>query len=237
MKRHLFLVMLCLLVIGVTNASAQRRRSADTKNSIRTDTKSTVRLNPNRPSVYLEFVRAGVCRPSEYWTPCVGTRGEIAEEPYDAVWLRITNNSRWPINFDAVSTHVTANIDLYKLPDGKLVTSTQQGAEVKARYRVDGEIVWERVEGSKGVEHKLVDVKVPIVNRVVSISTRVWLPPGRSSLFVVRRDHLAKHLSVYLPYKYLWDGDQNDTVSSEPTHRVYFSWYELQKALGQVASK
>lgn len=51
-------------------------------------------------------------------------------------------------------------------------------------------------------------------------------------VFVARREHLAKHLNVYLPYKYLWDGDQNDMVSREPQHRIYFSWYELQKALG-----
>jgi hypothetical protein len=50
----------------------------------------------------------------------------------------------------------------------------------------------------------------------------------------VEREHLAKHLEVYIPYKYQWDGDQNDFVSKEPQHRVYFSWYSLLKAIGQV---
>jgi hypothetical protein len=72
------------------------------------------------------------------------------------------------------------------------------------------------------------------VNRVSNNVSRVWLPPGRSAVFVVEREHLAKHLEVYIPYKYQWDGDQNDFVSKEPQHRVYFSWYSLLKAIGQV---
>jgi hypothetical protein len=51
-------------------------------------------------------------------------------------------------------------------------------------------------------------------------------------VFVVKREHLSKYLMVYLPYKYQWDGDQNDLVSKEPQHRVYFDWYSLQKNLG-----
>ncbi len=233
---------LLVLVLACTvPVFAQRRQVRDTKNS--------VRLNAGKPSIYLEFVKAGVCRPSfqttvETWSPCIaegqdaarGSDEAVRAEPYDAVWLRVRNNSRWPINFDVLSLYVGPMVDVYKLPNGEWVTSFKDGAEIRVRYRVDGEIVWEWVEGPNGRESKLVDVKVPIVNRVPSVTSRIWLQPGRSVVFVARREHLAKHLSVYLPYKYVWDGDQNDMVSTEPQHRVYFSWYSLQKALGLAAA-
>lgn len=52
-------------------------------------------------------------------------------------------------------------------------------------------------------------------------TSRVWLPPKRSVIFVVKREHLAKYLMVYLPYKYEWDGDQNDLVSKEPQYTPF----------------
>ena len=236
MARIITVLTVVLLTCGA-QAFAQRRQVPDTKKS--------VRLNADKPSVYLEFMKVGICRPSfqttiETWSPCVPENQEVnpgppeaaKSEPFEAVWLRVRNNSRWPINFDVLSAYVGPLVDVYKLPDGKLVTSFKDGAEIRVRYRVDAEIVWEWVEGPNGRESKLVDVKAPIVNRVPSTTSRAWLRPGRSVVFVARREHLAKHLNVYLPYKYLWDGDQNDMVSREPQHRIYFSWYELQKALG-----
>lgn len=229
MKNRVVPVSLCVLVV-VLSGFAQRRPVKDTT--------SSVRLDKTKPSIYLEFVKADVCRPSdkttiESWSPCLSDDRTPASEPYDAVWLRMRNNSRWAINFDALSAYVGPLVDGYKLPDGKWATSVTNGAEIRARYRVEGEIVWEWKDGPNGRESKLVDVKVPIVNRVAS-GSRVWLAPGRSMVFVVQREHLAKHLSVYLPYKYFWDGDQNDMVSDEPMHRVYFSWYSLRKALGNT---
>ena len=229
MKTRLVSVGLCVLVV-VLSGFAQRRPVEDTT--------SSVRLDKKKPSIYLEFVKADVCRPTEKttiesWSPCLSDDQPPASEPYDAVWLRMRNNSRWAINFDALSAYAGPLVDGYKLPDGTWATSVTDGAEIRARYRVEGEIVWEWKDGPNGRESKLVDVKVPIVNRVAG-GSRVWLPPGRSAVFVVEREHLAKHLSVYLAYKYFWDGDQNDMVSDEPMHRVYFSWYSLRKAFGNT---
>jgi hypothetical protein len=230
MKSSATALLICVLVV-VINGFAQRRPVEDTR--------SSVRLDKAKPSIYLEFVKAEVCRPSlkttiESWPPCLSDGRTPADEPYDAVWLRLRNNSRWAVNFDALSVYVGPLVDVYKLPDGKLVTSFIDGAELRARYRVDGEIVWEWVDGPNGRESKRVEVNVPIVNRVANGTSRVWLRPGRSVIFVVEREHLAKHLSVYLAYKYFWDGDQNDMVSDEPTHRVYFSWYALREVLGNT---
>lgn len=222
-----------IILIGFSIAVpsfAQRRDFRDTKNN--------VRLVRSKPTIYIEFVKAGICEPShtttiESWSPCLSPNKDEAAESYDAVWLRAHNNSRWAINFDALSSYVKPIVDAYKLTDGRLVSGIRNGAEIRARYRIEAEVVWEWIDTPGGREYKLVDVKAPIVKRVSPTGTsRVWLPPGRSAVFVVKREHLAKYLMVYLPYKYEWEADQNDFVSSEPQHRVYFSWYSLQKALG-----
>ena len=214
---------------------AQRRIAVDTKNS--------VRVERNKPSTYLEFVKTGVCyvnesRTIETWSPCAAERRDETQESYDAVWLRVRNNSRWPINFDVLSVYVGPIVEPYKL-GGQWVTSIKDGAEIRVRYRVEAEIAWEQVDTPRGKEHKLVDVKAPIVNRVspTGVTSRVRLPPNRSVIFVVKREHLAKYLMVYLPYKYEWDGDQNDLVSTEPQHRVYFGWHSLEKAVSVRAAQ
>jgi hypothetical protein len=222
---------LSVILIGLSVATpsfAQRRGFRDTKNN--------VRLIRNKPTIYIEFVKVGVCKlnqsiADDLWGPCPSPKDESGES-YDAVWLRVRNNSRWAVNFDALDIHMPT-VDAYKVTDGSLVSGIRNGAEIRARYRVDAEIVWEWIDTPTGREYKLVDIKAPIWNRVpTGAPSRVWLPPGRSAVFVVKREHLAKYLMVYLPYKHEWEADQNDLVSSEPQHRVYFSWYSLQKALG-----
>jgi hypothetical protein len=193
-------------------------------------------MERKKPSTYLEFVKTGVCHAYwrttiESWSPCATEKRDKTQESYDAVWLRVRNNSRWPINFDALSAYVSPIGGPYELQGGQVVTAVKDNAEIRVRYRVEAEIAWETVDTPSGKERKLVDVKAPTVNRVAAVTSRVWLPPNRSVIFVVKREHLAKYLMVYLPYKYEWDGDQNDMVSTEPQHRIYFSWYSLEKAM------
>src|SRR5262245_25030687 len=228
-----------VILIGlsiVVPGSAQRRVLSNTKND--------VRLVRNKPTIYVEFVKVGVCHPSqtttvESWSPCTSLNKDESAESYEAVWLRVRNNTHWAINFDALSAYVAPIVDRYRVNNGHWVSGVRNGAEIRARYRVDAETVWEWIDTPNGREYKLVDVKTPIVNRVspTGVSSRIWLPPGRSSVFVVKREHLAKYLRIYLPYKYEWETDQNDDVSSEPQHCVYFSWYSLQKSLGSKMEK
>lgn len=231
-------------ILGVILIVASCCMSTLAQRRVAVDAKDSVRMERNKPSTYLEFVKAGVCHAKrsttiESWSPCAPEKSDETQESYDAVWLRVRNNSRWPINFDALSVYVAPIGGPYTLPGGKVVTAIKDGAEIRVRYRVEAEIAWEQVETPRGKEHKLVDVKTPIVNRVspTGVTSRIWLPPNRSLIFVVKREYLAKYLLVYLPYKYEWDGDQNDLVSKEPQHRVYFSWYALEKATGVKAAQ
>jgi hypothetical protein len=49
-----------------------------------------------------------------------------------------------------------------------------------------------------------------------------WLPAGSSVIFSVPREHLAKHLAIYIPYNYEWEYGERAFRSDEPQHRVYF---------------
>jgi hypothetical protein len=133
---------ICVIIFALSSyapaALAQRRAVGETKNS--------VRIERSKPSIYIEFVKAGVCYPSETttvesWSPCSSENKEKNGQGYEAVWLRLRNNSRWTINFDALSVYVPPVVDPYKLPDGRWVTSIRNGAEIGARYRVEAEIV------------------------------------------------------------------------------------------------
>lgn len=230
--------MLCVILVALGVAApcvAQRRGVRDTQDN--------VRLIRNKPTIYIEFVKAGVYQQrrrtfARSWGPPPSRPDEETVDSYEAVWLRVRNNSRWAINFDALDVHPADHVDAYRLTGGGLVSGVRNGVEIRARYRVDAEIVWEWIETPAGREYKLVDIKAPIFNRVPQgLTSRVWLPPGRAAVFVVQREHLAKYLMVYLPYKHEWEASQNDMVSSEPQHRVYFDWYSLQKALGSARGR
>jgi hypothetical protein len=41
------------------------------------------------------------------------------------------------------------------------------------------------------------------------------------------REHLAKHLAIYIPYNYEWEFGERTFRSDEPQHRVYFSASDL----------
>ena len=95
------------------------------------------------------------------------------------------------------------------------MSAVLNGAEIRARYRVDAEVVWEWIDTPGGREYKLVDVKAPIVNRVSPTggTSRVWLPPGRSAVFFVKREHLAKYLMVFSPIN--MNGKQTRMILSQ----------------------
>ena len=219
------ILVLCISVLG----SAQRKPVRDTRKS--------VRLVEKKPTIYLEFVRLGTCRRAESFTvlsssPCESNREDIRIDTFDAVWLRVRNNSRWAIGIKAGNSYVFPMADGFTLQDGRMITAASDGVDIDFQYDVEAERGYESVETSKGTEYQIIDVKAPYIKRL-GVFSQVWIPSERSALFAVRREYLAKHLMVYLPYKYEWETSQTDVGFEEPEHRAYFSWYKFQKALGQ----
>ncbi|HKQ99991.1 MAG TPA: hypothetical protein VJT09_04920 [Pyrinomonadaceae bacterium] len=225
-----FLASLLLLFGGAMMAAAQGRPVLDTRKSVRIDVK--------KPAIYLEFVRVGTCSRAKTFTvlkenPCQSKREDVSVDTFDAVWLRARNNSRWSIELKTGNIYPSPKTDGYALQDGRMVAGITDGVEMDVEYDVEAERGYERVETAKGVEYKFIDVQAPYISPL-AIGFQVFLPPGRSVVFAVRREHLAKFLSVFLRYVYEWETSAKESAFEEPRHRVYFSYYKLEKALEKL---
>jgi hypothetical protein len=219
-------VSMTFIICAAVVASAQR-------NNVPPDTRKTVRLDEKKPAIYLEFVKIGTCSYAKSFTvlsesPCQSKRTDIKVDVFEAVWLRIRNNSRWSIELKAGNLYT--QFEPFTLQDKRIVSVLPDGFEVDAEYGVEAEQGYERIETEKGTEYKFIDVKAPYV-APFSVSAQIFLPPGRSLIFAVKREHLAKHLKIFPTYKYEWETSEKDSGFEEPRHRVYFSEYKLEKAL------
>jgi hypothetical protein len=222
-----YLMSLFLIVCGAATATAQRKAPLDTRKSVRVDQK--------KPAIYLEFVKVGTCRHAESFTvlsgnPCQSKREDVRVDTFDAAWLRLRNNSRWSIELKAGNIYASPKTEGYDLQDGRTVAGITDGVEMDIEYDVEAERGYERVETEKGTEYKFIDVQAPYIKRL-GVSFQVFLPPGRSVIFAVKREYLAKYLSVFVQYVYEWETSEKDSAFDEPRHRVYFSHYKLEKAL------
>lgn len=225
-----YLISLLLVLGSAATVTSQRKAVPDTRKSVRVDEK--------KPTIYLEFVKVGTCRHAESFTvltenPCQSKRKDIMINTFDAVWLRLRNNSRWSIELKAGNIYPSPKTDGYDLQDGRAVSGIADSVEMDIEYDVEAERGYERVETEKGTEYKLIDVQAPYIKRL-GVSYRVFLPPGRSVILAVKREYLAKHLSVFVQYIYEWETSEKDSAFEEPRHRVYFSYYKLEKALQEL---
>ena len=216
-----------LVLFVPLTTSAQRRRPPDTRKN--------VRLVENKPTIYLEFVKLGVCNRAESFTvlsssPCESKREDIQIDKFDAAWLRVQNNSRWAIAIKAGNSYVAPMADGFMLHDGRTVTAANEGVDIDLQYDVEAERGYERIETASGTEYRFIDVKAPYIKRM-GVFSQIWVPSGRSVVFAVKREYFAKHLMIYLPYKYEWETSQRNVGFEEPEHRAYFTWYKFQKAV------
>jgi hypothetical protein len=221
-----------LLILGVVPLCMGQRKNKRIDNP-----RKSARLVQSKPIIYLEFAKVGVCNRADSLTvlsssPCESTRDDIQVQKFEAVWLRLRNNSRWAIEIDAGNLYVSPIADGFRLQDGRVETAAGDGVEIDALYDVEAERGYERIETPNGTEYRFIDVKAPYIERR-GMFAPIWVPAGRSIIFAVNREHLAKHLRVYLPYRYEWETGERISRIDEPEHRPYFSWYKLRKAVSQ----
>src|ERR1041385_6062827 len=104
----------------------------------------TVRVDQKKPTIYLKFVKTGICRHAESFTvlsenPCQSRRTDIKVDEFDAVWLRLVNNTRWAIGIDLRNSYVAPVVDGFELQDKQTVTAVNEGMEVDPRYYVEAD--------------------------------------------------------------------------------------------------
>ena len=175
------------LLIIVLTLHLQMSSAESEKNEQVQDT--DVRLQKNKPTVYITFEYAGKRQPLH------------TDESNKGVWLRLHNNTIWPIRFQGFSVD-----DSFSTPAGiEKEAGVLYGIEVVGDYK---------------------DGKAPIANRSHTHSIKS-IPSGSSIVFSLPREHLATGLAIYVNYNFEWEVERGRIRSGEPKHRVSFYSYDL----------
>lgn len=184
--------------------------------------KADVVVSKGSPTVYITFERAGSRKPQD------------AGESERGIWLRLHNNTPWSISFCTPGLYLGSRIETYRLRDGRGALGLRQGVEIYACHGVEQVSYYESETTSNGginINESVRVENIPVGYNRGHVFSTSWLPPGRSVILSVPREHLAKHLGVYLSFKYEWETAENDSGNNEPEHRVYFRASALPKKL------
>lgn len=152
-------------------------------------TRTTSAQNENAKSLTKSDVVLDISRPSIF--SCF----ENADK--HSVWIRITNNSVWTLQFPATSDG-TPKV-LRKLSNGRVVAMLSNGATFYPGY---------------GQESNSVQVIRPIS---IHVGTSSFLPSNSSAIFSIPGK--VKEGRLYLDFNYEWE--LNTVYQATPTHRLY----------------
>ena len=204
----LHIARIILVIIVALNLStvtlAQRPKNRRAKNS--------VRLQQDKPSVYISFVRFG--QRESFRTV----------DSENGVYLRLHNNTRWTLVLQAYG----AGGYIFTKPDAEEI-GMFYGVEEVPRLGV--------TLGTGDSENPSLSTQQPVKppdsyeNCEVALGywsstvTIIELKPGKSFLFSLPREALCHNLRAYTLYQYTWEKDNG----SEPEHRVYFYGRDLPK--------
>jgi len=137
----------------------------------------------------------------------------------NVVLLRLHNNTSWTIGFPTESMYVGLAVTAWSFCDGTGVLGLRDGIEANGRYEVE----------------VLKDERTPTGGRLTKqlgldrsdVSSTSWLPPGRSVIIAVLREHLKRGFTIYLPFNYEWETEKRHVRGDEAQHRVYFYFWNL----------
>jgi len=180
--------------------------------------KSDVVLSKGNPTIYITFERAGTRKPMN------------AGESEQGIWLRLHNNTPWSISFCTPGLYLGSRIEPYRLRDGRGALALREGVEIQACHGVEQVGYYESektAQGGLNINESSRVENIPVGYNRGHVFSTSWLPPGHSVIFSVPSEHLAKHLGIYLSFKYEWETAENDSGNNEPEHRVYFRASDL----------
>lgn len=193
---------LIILIALPLLATAQQSQPCGASNDIR--------ILKDKPTVYITFERFGkAINLSEQ--KLIGPRESTSSKEKGAgIWLRIHNNTCWPLKFMQYGTY---------LPKQK---PNENPGE---RFRRLG-ILENGAE--TGVFYTVVKANRQSFYTGIDSFDYVTLLAGNSLLFSVAREHLSKGQSVQVRFFYEWEFQQG-LVRNEPEHVVEFRSYDLEE--------
>ncbi len=153
---------------------------------------SAFRPDNTKPTIFITAERKGKRAPQE------------SGESGNAVWLRLFNNSKWPIIFAVFEV-------------------SKELGDVGMYYDVEAKKGWETVNtpGSRVLRQIQVS-EVPAGNPLPAFYNLYRLRPGKSVLFSVPAEHVAQNLLLRIRFSYGWEGRNAYISRLEPSHFVYF---------------
>ena len=207
MTSHIAKIILALIVVVnlPMNLLAQRTKTRRAN--------SDVRLQKDKPTVFVSFVRFG--RRESFRTV----------DSENGVYLQLHNNTRWTLILRAYGA-------------GGYTFTKSDAEEIGMFYGVE-EV--QQIGASSGTGDPANPSLIPQETKKLDIyencevalgywsdtATIVELKPGKSFLFSLPRESLCRNLRMYITYQYKWENDFGN--ASEPEHRVYFYGQDLPK--------
>lgn len=171
-----------------------------------TKKESSVLIRRDRPSVYIEFERVGTEEPF--------SKGESSER----VWLKIENNTHWEIQFCSFEVKrkygnigVVYNID--KMPQTIGAERNSSNSDKKTNITEN--------------------LQVPEGYGTGDTCTPFHLVGGKSTIFSVPKEHLAKDLNIRIEFWYEWENRDNLTGN----YPNYFVTYDNNQFLEEFDEK
>ncbi len=173
---------------------------------------NNVRLQKDKPTVYISFVRFGE------------RESFRTVDSENGVYLRLHNNTRWTLVLQAYG----AGGYVFTKPDAEEI-GMFYGVEEVPRIGIQ--------MGTGDSENPSLSTQQPVkqidpyenceaaLGYWSSTVTIIELQPGKSFLFSLPREALCRNLRAYILYQYKWENDNG----SEPEHRVYFYGRDLPK--------
>lgn len=201
-------IILYLMILWVSPEGAPAQRSKS--HSPRQD----IRISKRSPTIFITFERFGKAvdlaetRMLETGDPDKQSQENRRENLNEVIWLRLHNNTRGAITFSTNSFYSGARTVMYSLSDGSRAFGLGEGMEISLQYDI------EEADGRK-------------VQYGLDKSYGSLLPPGRSIVFSVLREHLSNGRSVYVPFKYEWERLERGLLEHGPEHRIYYRSSDL----------
>ena len=211
------LISVGLICCVVLSAFAQNR-------SVIVDTRKNTHLDEKKPAVYTEFVKLEKRTETINYAATSESAPNLKTEQFEAVLLRVTNNSRWAIQFQIGFEEPFPKLDLKPLQDKRIVFTPSANTEVELVYGV------EPINAQAPVPNNL-RFKVPYT-KIYSSITDFWILSGQSVIYTVKREELRRNLQIFLPFRYEWETSEKNRGYEEPKHRVEYDWSQFENAAG-----
>jgi hypothetical protein len=204
-KKTNWLCAFCIVILVAVFVGAQQPTPCGVSND--------VRIVQEKPTVYLTFERFGKALNRGEQKLLQNDQRGISQQKGDDVWLRVHNNTCWPISL---------------IQYGMYVPKQQPGEAPGERFKRMG-ILDDGAE--TGLFYAVMKDRNQIGYSGIDSYDYVKLLPGRTTLFSATRAALKDQQSIRISFIYDWEfqrgAERKGYTVNEPWHYIEFSAYDL----------